>query len=123
MHKRLIISDKTFTSGTSRHRVQVVYPLPGEQFCEWKGDCSSSLTSERNKKSIDLNFRTNSRTNTQFSQQSAHYLHQSRRQSPPQNAKNLRKDSRTRDPIPAGLRFRLCAVLVFYVYYPLDIYF
>ena len=41
----------------------------------------------------------------------------------PQNAKNLRKDSRTRDPIPSGFRFGLRAVLVFYIYYPPDTYF
>jgi hypothetical protein len=38
----------------------------------------------------------------------------------PQNAKNLRKDSRTRDPIPAG--FRLCARPCIYVYYSTPIY-
>ena len=76
-----------------------------------------------NGESIDLIFHPHSPTDSQPLNQSAHYLKQSRRQSPTQNAKNLRKDSRARDPIPAGLRFRFARVLVFYVYYPLDIYF
>ena len=83
------------------------------------GECRQGIVPLLKRK----HFRTNSQTNTRFSEQSAHYLNQSRRQSPHQNAKNLRKEPRARDPIPAGFRFRLRAVLVFYVYYPTDIYF